>query len=143
MNNRQHPLYETWRSMRKRCNYPGHSSYSNYGGRGISVCERWDDFTLFVEDMGERPDGCTLDREDNDRDYSPENCRWSSSEEQKANCRYHKDGKYIHKSGSGFRIDITLRPLIRHSNYFPTLEEAEDYLADCLFEREIFRTLSR
>lgn len=81
----KHPLHRTWLMMRSRCSNPKDSSYKNYGGRGIRVCDRWNDFANFLKDMGERPDGMTLDRKDVDGDYTPENCRWATTLEQNRN----------------------------------------------------------
>lgn len=81
-----HPLYDTWRGMIERCRNPGHVRWHRYGGRGVSVCDRWKrSFWNFVEDMGEKPAGTTLDRKDNDKGYSPDNCRWSTSRTQRRN----------------------------------------------------------
>lgn len=73
--------------MRERCQNPNHVRWHRYGGRGIGYCERWNDFWAFVEDMGPRPPGMTLDRKDNNKDYSPDNCKWSTDAEQRRNGR--------------------------------------------------------
>lgn len=79
--------YRTWASMKSRCQNPNEPRYKDYGGRGISVCDRWLKFENFLEDMGEKPRGLTLDRKNNDRGYCKENCKWSSKQEQARNRR--------------------------------------------------------
>ena len=80
------PTHRSWISMRRRCNEPTHDQYKYYGGAGIKVCERWQDsFENFLADMGERPEGMTLDRKDPKGDYEPSNCRWATQKEQMNN----------------------------------------------------------
>ena len=78
-------IYNVWCSMRQRCNNPKSRMFKHYGGRGIKVCSRWDDFTAFLSDMGLPPEGCSLDRIDNDKGYEPGNCRWATRSEQSRN----------------------------------------------------------
>lgn len=84
---RSMPEYTSWRAMRKRCNSKRDKNYHNYGARGVSVCERWDNFDNFYADMGKRPEGRSLDRIDSSGDYTPENCRWATVWEQAQNTR--------------------------------------------------------
>ena len=86
--------YHTWMQMRQRCSNPNHVSYTNYGGRGIEVCARWDHpttgFDAFLSDVGQRPVGKTIDRIDVDGNYEPDNVRWATAKEQAANKRNSK-----------------------------------------------------
>jgi len=83
----RHPLYQTWKGMRHRCNNPNHKHYKNYGGRDIKICTRWNNFENFIADMGERPPDTSLDRINSDGDYEPANCKWSTRSEQAYNRR--------------------------------------------------------
>ena len=87
--------YRTWITMRSRCNNPKAKSYNRYGGRGIKVCSRWNIFNNFIEDMGERPAGFTIDRIDPNKGYEPDNCRWLTFEENLA---------YMHKLKSDKKL---------------------------------------
>lgn len=90
------PTYRSWVKLRERCNNPNHKDYPHYGGRGISVCARWDSFAAFLADMGERPRGMTIDRIDNSKGYEPANCRWATQVQQMANTRQRKNTVLVH-----------------------------------------------
>lgn len=84
---KERATYQSWWGMVQRCTNEDHHSFEDYGARGIGVCVRWFEFKNFLKDMGERPEGKTLDRINGDRGYTPKNCRWADSETQNSNRR--------------------------------------------------------
>ena len=109
--------------MKSRCLHPSNKSYPEYGGRGITVCERWMRFERFLADMGERPEGKTLGRKDNNGPYSPENCEWQSYVEQNRNSRHNKhitfNGKTLIFTEWALRIGISKGGLRRRLKEWP------------------------
>ncbi len=87
--------YISWMSARQRCNDKGHKDYLRYGGRGITMCQRWNNFANFIEDMGDPPNDIltgerlSLERKDNNKGYEPSNCIWATRSDQQLNKGYH------------------------------------------------------
>lgn len=110
--------YRIWIDMRRRCHSPQRPDYSNYGGRGIVVCEEWrNDFGKFFSDMGKRPDGHTLDRIDNSGNYGPENCRWVPRKQQDRNKRTNRiievHGEQMTVADAADRFEVNYYTLYR------------------------------
>jgi hypothetical protein len=82
--------YRVWQNMLRRCFVPSSKQFKDYGGRGITVCDEWRNFEGFLASMGKRPEGLTLERNDNDKGYCPSNCRWATRDEQARNSRRNK-----------------------------------------------------
>jgi hypothetical protein len=100
------PTFRSWVAMKNRCYNPNHERYQEWGGRGIKVCDRWlgpDGFANFLADMGPRPIGRTLDREDNEKGYSAINCRWATPAEQASNRRPMRRARISYCASPGIR----------------------------------------
>jgi hypothetical protein len=124
----QTPEYKSWSMMRARCLNPNYDGYPNYGGKGVTICSRWvNSFERFLEDMGSRPDGTSLDRIDPYGNYEPGNCRWASASVQSSNRRAHgKTGfRGVEKNGPGWCARIRSKGYRRYLGQFNTPEEAE------------------
>ena len=124
------PTYSTWSSMIARCENPHNASYKDYGARGITVCQAWrESFEVFFADMGLKPEGLTLERKDNEGNYTPENCKWATTKEQNNNRRSSRsltyNGETMTFAQWAERTGIPLSTLCKRLNaYGFTVEQA-------------------
>lgn len=123
----KHPLYGVWNDMKRRCYDKKRPEYKNYGGRGIRVAKEWlADFWQFVSDIGDRPEGHTLDRIDNEKNYNEQNCKWSTAKEQANNKRSkytNTKHKYIYKTAGKYQV-IICKPKRKYIGTYKTLKQA-------------------
>jgi len=131
--NRTHGLsysrtYRVWAGIKGRCSCPTQTNWEHYGGRGIQMCTRWHRFENFLTDMGEAPQGSTIERVNNNGNYEPTNCRWASMKEQ---CRNRKTTRLIEFAGQTLclvdwaaKLNIAYMTLVSRLNRGWTTEQA-------------------
>jgi hypothetical protein len=128
----KHPLYKTWCNMRQRCYNQKDRRYKDYGGRGITICDHWLWFPNFIEDVGERPEGCSVDRIDNNGNYTPENVRWATPTIQSRNRRDNNKTPYVYQTKHGtYQVKKGSGEKLKNYGNFKTFEEAKA-MADTL-----------
>lgn len=127
----KHPIYKAWTGMRQRCNNPKNSAYRNYGALGIKVCKRWDNFADFIADVGERPQGMTLDRINPQGHYEATNVRWATKAQQQRNQRVNskntsgQPGVIWDKLRNKWKAYITVNNKIVNIGRFDKIKEAK------------------
>ena len=120
--------YRNWAAMKQRCLDKNSHAYSDYGGRGITLCQEWEKFENFLIDMGEKPEGLEIDRIDNEKGYYKENCRWTSKGENLANRRvWGSTGfKGVFKHNPGFIARLYFKGKPHYLGHFKTPEQASE-----------------
>lgn len=122
--------YEAWEHIKQRCSNHKDKGFHNYGGRGIKVCNRWLKFENFYEDMGNRPEGLTIERKNNELGYYKENCKWATYTEQARNKRIKKNNKtgvtgiHWNKKTQKYCVQIRANNKTMHVGLFTNIEEA-------------------
>ncbi len=142
MKQKDRPGYNSWKAMKQRCYYPDHISFPNYGGKGITVCDRWlHSFDNFIADMGDPPSGMSIERIKSYLNYEPSNCIWATKLEQTHNRKFYirktsNKTPYIGVRSHGtFQVSINIVKGKFHTKTFKTIEEAEAHRDLCVFER--------
>lgn len=116
--------YRTWKLMKRRCFNKNTKEYKYYGGKGIGVCDRWvNSFSNFLEDMGKRPKGCSLDRIDCSSDYSPENCRWATNRQQQRNRSNNREEPCIYPMKKRYYVQVEKNGIVKRK-LCPSMDEA-------------------
>lgn len=124
------PIYQVWNNMKQRCSNPNSTSYGNYGGRGIRVCDDWQDFDNFYKDMGDIPTGMSLDRIDVNGDYCKSNCRWATDSQQAYNKRMYpnntsgRTGVSWNVNLEKWQVSISINKLSIHLGFYYDIESA-------------------
>ena len=144
-------FYDTWHNIIKRCTNPKNINYKNYGGRGITVCVEWLDvgnFVAWAEEIYPNLEGYTLDRIDNDKGYSPENCTWSDKTTQAINQRMKSNntsgyiGVRYYIQTNSWVARITVNNILKHIGYYETIEEAVQARDNYIIENNLPHKLS-
>ena len=135
------PTYCSWRDMKQRCLNHRNKDYRNYGGRGITVCECWiNSFSNFLEDMGECPADLTLDRKNNDGDYTKQNCRWATREQQHDNQRNNSAALKGREHSPEHNAKVSAGLTAAHARHPVWIKQERDTTAsvrddtDCIYE---------
>ncbi len=139
---RDTPEYRAWKNIKSRCYNKNVPSYKYYGGRGIGVCDRWrKSFYSFLNDMGQRPGAeYSIDRKNNDGDYSPDNCRWATKSQQGVNTRLYKTNKTgfrnvsLSKNGK-YVVRIRRDKVEKYLGIYESIDEARSIIDEYLSER--------
>ena len=134
--------YHSWAGMKARCNNPNNVAYIHYGGRGITYCTKWETWEGFYADMGERPEGFTIERINVNENYSPENCIWLERKKQGTNKRPQKSKpkpKVRQNSKNCWSVTMAVKAKMKYFGSCSAKAEAERLRDECYYEREFHR----